>query len=90
MASDVTLRFSDETLVENKIQAALETLVSGRTAHWQNPESGASGSVTPLKTWKTDDGVYCRSYRTRIRLASGRSMDEESVACRSEAVWKQA
>lgn len=88
VASNTQLRFSDETMAKKKIQTALENLSSGKTAYWQNPESGASGSVTPLKTWKTNEGVYCRSFQTSIRLASGRSTNRKGVACRSDAVWK--
>jgi len=93
-ASAVTkpeVRSSGEAIAKRKLQAALENTVSGKAVRWQDPDSGASGSITPLKTWKTAEGVYCRSYSEMISLASGRSLNRRGVACRSEnAVWEAA
>ncbi|GAB2186504.1 RT0821/Lpp0805 family surface protein [Roseibium sp. LAB1] len=85
------LRASDKSRAENTLQAALEKTVSGKDRSWQNPASGASGTVTPLKTWKNRSGDFCRSYRERIKLADGQTISRRGVACRSpDAVWKAA
>lgn len=82
---------SDKTLADQKLQTALEKTLSGQSTRWQNPQSGASGSVTPLKTWKTSNGTYCRSFSEKIILASGKAMSRRGVACRSaNAVWQSA
>ncbi|WP_269584926.1 RT0821/Lpp0805 family surface protein [Roseibium sp. Sym1] len=82
---------SDQTLATRNLQKALENSVSGKTLNWRNAKSGASGSVTPTRTWKTTRGTYCRSYNEVIRLASGKSMRRKGVACRqANAVWKAA
>ncbi|WP_434054630.1 MAG: RT0821/Lpp0805 family surface protein [Roseibium sp.] len=86
-----TLEMSDKSLANQKLQAALEKSVSGQSTRWQNPESGVSGTVTPLKTWKTASGTYCRSYNEKIVLASGKSLIRQGVACRaSNAIWESA
>ncbi|WP_299479116.1 RT0821/Lpp0805 family surface protein [uncultured Roseibium sp.] len=86
-----TLQTSDKTIANEKLQTALEKSLSGQATRWQNPQSGVSGSVTPLKTWKTSEGTYCRSYTESIVLASGKSLNREGVACRTgNAVWKSA
>lgn len=85
------LQSSDRTIADRELQTALESSVSGEPVYWNNPSSGASGSITPLKTWKTDEGTYCRSYRENIKFSSGKSMNRRGVACRSsDAVWTAA
>lgn len=76
-------------MAEKNLQKALEKSLSGNSVRWKNPASGARGSVTPLKTWKTAEGIYCRSFREKIELASGETVSRNGVACRTEeAVWK--
>jgi len=85
------LQSSDQSFADKSLQAALEKSVSGKSVTWINPASGAQGSVTPLKTWKNDQGAYCRSYSEWIRPASGNSIRRRGIACRSDqAVWKAA
>ena len=37
----------------------------GRTIQWQNPDSGHSGTVTPVRAGTdTQSGAYCREYQT--------------------------
>ncbi|WP_428686483.1 RT0821/Lpp0805 family surface protein [Roseibium sp.] len=89
--STAQLNYSDKSLASSNLQAALEKSLSGRSLRWKNPASGVSGMVTPLKTWKTVQGTYCRSYNEKIKLASGELLDRRGVACRSsEAIWKSA
>ena len=85
------LQASDKYRAESTLQAALEKSVSGKDRSWRNPSSGASGTITPLKTWKNTSGDFCRSYRERIKLADGRMISRRGVACRTaDAVWKAA
>jgi surface antigen len=86
---DTSLKPSDKSMAQKNLQKALEKSLSGNSVRWQNPSSGARGSVTPLKTWKTSEGTYCRSFREKIELASGKTVSRNGVACRSaEAVWE--
>jgi len=85
------LQVADKSFAAKSRQSALENSVSGKSVVWKNPASGARGSVTPLKTWKTKQGAYCRSFREWIRPASGKSIRRRGIACRSSnAVWKAA
>ncbi|EAV42706.1 17 kDa surface antigen precursor [Stappia aggregata IAM 12614] len=85
------LMASDKYRAERTLQAALEKSVSGNARSWKNPSSGASGTATPLKTWKNNSGDFCRSYRERIKLADGNTISRRGVACRTgNAVWKAA
>ncbi|MBN9673220.1 hypothetical protein JF539_22875 [Labrenzia aggregata] len=86
-----SLGSSDRSIAKKNLQHALEKSLSGNAMRWQNPASGASGSVTPLRTWKTAQGTYCRAYLERITFSSGKSLSREGIACRtSSAVWLSA
>ena len=88
LSEDPSLPPSDKSIADQNLQTALEKSLSGRSVRWQNPDSGTTGSVTPLKTWKTADGVFCRAYREDFQLTSGRTVSRDGVACRTgEAVW---
>ncbi|MGI9505219.1 MAG: RT0821/Lpp0805 family surface protein [Geminicoccaceae bacterium] len=60
---------------------ALERMISGKTLSWMNEGSGTQGSITPLRTFQTPDGQWCREYR---ESTSSGSADEDrlSIACR--------
>lgn len=66
---------------------AEETMAHGKkdsSVPWQNPETGATGNITPLATAYTEAGLSCRDF-----LASyvhGASQDWlQGAACRSIA-----
>jgi surface antigen len=41
---------------------ALQHAPDGQTVRLQNPDSGHSYNVAPIKTWQNADGRYCREY----------------------------
>ncbi|MEP2703554.1 MAG: RT0821/Lpp0805 family surface protein [Roseibium sp.] len=85
------LTLKDKALAQSSFQTALEKSVSGKSTSWKNSATGARGSITPIKTWKTSSGFYCRTYKERIRLASGKSQNSGGTACRSKSGgWKAA
>ena len=43
---------------------ALDENPDGVTTRWENPKSGASGTITPLSTYEGDKGQRCRQVRT--------------------------
>lgn len=67
---------------------ALETAPSGATTQWKNPDSGHYGSVTPVRTYQTDSGQYCREYRQTVMIG-GEKQEAYGTACRqSDGTWK--
>jgi surface antigen len=66
---------------------ALERTPAGTTSAWRNPDSGHSGSVTPLRTYATEAG-YCREFEQRIRIG-GRTERGYGTACRQpDGSWR--
>ena len=61
----------------------------GKTIRWNNPESGNSGTVTPIRDG-TDSasGQYCREYQTTVTVG-GKTEDAFGTACRQpDGSWK--
>jgi len=71
-----------ELALETRIEA-LERLLSGNTLTWANDASGTQGSITPLRTFQTPAGQWCREYRETTDFPT---MNEErlSIACRGD------
>lgn len=59
----------------------LETGRSGHTVAWTNPDNGATANVTPIRTFQTASGQYCREYQTTGTIG-GYDEDLYGTACR--------
>jgi len=69
-------------------QQTLETAPSGTTQTWVNPDSGNSGSYTPVKTYQADSGQYCREYQQTV-VVGGQTESAYGTACRQpDGSWK--
>ncbi len=78
----------DKRLAAQAEQRALETAPTGKSVAWQNPDNGHSGTVTPVKTYQTAGGSYCREYQTQVNI-DGKQEKAYSTACRQpDGSWK--
>lgn len=57
----------DKKMAADSAARALESSPSGQTVAWQNPDSGNSGTVTPVRTYQSG-GTYCREYQQTITI----------------------
>lgn len=71
----------DQMMAERSTQKALESTPSGRSVAWKNPDSGHSGSVTPVKTYQNKVGDYCREYTQTVNIG-GEEQKAYGKACR--------
>ena len=70
------------------LQQALETQPSGATVGWRNPDGAHSGEVTPVRTYKTDHGQYCREFDEQYTDANATTASY-GVACREpDGSWR--
>ncbi len=66
----------------------LEHKSSGATTQWSNPDSGHSGTFTPLRTYREPSGQYCREYRQTVTVG-GQTERAYGTACRQpDGSWK--
>ncbi len=77
----VAVAAMDDPWREAAFQEALETKKSEAALIWANPENGRSGAIVPVKTYRRDDGTFCRAFRT---VDTGATPDQPNygVACR--------
>lgn len=76
-----TLDAQDRHYQQQAYNKALEYNKSGDASAWKNPDSQASGAITPKATYRDDNGHYCREFTQKINIGS---KTEEAVgkACR--------
>ena len=79
----------DRELMAAAFATALDRSVSGQSVAWRNPESGRSGKVTPLRTFRGADGRWCREYEEEILAPGGRER-EIRTACRVGDGWQSS
>ena len=77
----------DRQLMTVALNTALDTQISGGSVTWQNPASGSRGSITPLRTFRTANGRWCREYRQELDSAA-QSEQRIGIACREADGWQ--
>ncbi len=72
---------ADRLAMERNGQYALEYTRTNQTTTWANPDTGNSGSITPVQTYQTAQGQYCREY-TQTIYVGGQQQQAYGTACR--------
>ena len=60
-----------------------QTAPVGQTIAWNNPDSGNSGTVTPVRDGTSSEGKYCREYQQTV-VIGGKTEEAYGTACRQE------
>jgi len=76
----------DIKMAQSAVAEALGSAPDGSVVAWNNPASGASGTVTPLKS-TTQGGRQCRIVET-FTDASGRRERAQWELCKQGANWR--
>lgn len=74
------------TVGDDAIGYALENLVSGTSATLRFGDTEVS--VTPLRTWKSVSGHWCRRYEQVIAEPGATPERDQATRCRQDGVWK--
>ncbi|MEZ5931798.1 MAG: RT0821/Lpp0805 family surface protein [Alphaproteobacteria bacterium] len=78
----------DDEHLATALTKALEHQGSGEAASWSNPESGTTGSITPLRTFQNTDGHWCREFEQDIQSRTG-DTQTMGIACRgADGQWR--
>ena len=79
---------ADKKQQSQAAQKAFETTPSGQSVAWRNPDSGNSGAVTPIRTYQSPAGQYCREYQQTITIG-GEKQQAYGTTCRQpDGSWK--
>ena len=78
----------DVRLADATVQQALETALSGDSRLWRNAANGHAGSVTPRRTWRNGEGVYCRDFVETLSIGE-RTAQFRDTHCRdASGIWR--
>jgi surface antigen len=66
---------------QQRMSHSLENQPTGQTTTWRNPDTGHHYQVTPVRTYQTSEGRYCREFTTKVKIG-GRMEDAYGTACR--------
>lgn len=81
---------ADKAYAQRTAQDALEYNRTNQTSAWNNPDSKASGTFTPTRTFQTADGGNCREYETSV-VIDGKTEKATGTACRQpDGSWRVA
>lgn len=78
---------TEQTQAQLAFAQALEKSISGQTVSWRNPDSGASGGVTPVRTFKNAENQFCREFRQWQTGGVARE-NKVGIACRENGAWR--
>jgi surface antigen len=79
---------ADRRAASQNAHHALETVPTGTASTWRNPDSGHSGTFTPVRTYQNASGTYCREYQQTIMIG-GQAHQSYGTACRQpDGQWK--
>ncbi|MBI3418684.1 MAG: glycine zipper 2TM domain-containing protein [Proteobacteria bacterium] len=60
----------------------------GQTIRWNNPQTGNSGTFTPVRDGTAANGAYCREFQQTV-VISGRQQQAYGTACRQpDGSWQ--
>lgn len=81
---------ADKEYAQRTAQDALEYNKVKQASTWRNPDSGNSGTVTPISTYRSSEGTDCREFETSIYV-NGKQEKGTGKACRqADGTWKIA
>lgn len=72
---------ADQAYAAQSYQTSMESVPTGETTSWVNPDSGNQGSYTPTRTYQADTGQYCREFQQTIAVG-GQTESGYGTACR--------
>jgi surface antigen len=77
-----------DNLDQNCVGQTLEHAPDGQPIRWNSAAENTEYQVTPLNTYQSADGRYCRKYRTNATIA-GSTQEVYGTSCRqSDGSWK--
>jgi surface antigen len=79
---------ADGDYAERAQYQAMEYTPAGDEVAWENPDSGHYGAVTPLRTYQTTSGEFCREFQQQAAIG-GEIQTVYGTACRQpDGQWR--
>jgi surface antigen len=79
------LSCQDRGFLGNSTERSLNT---GQPVSWRNPDTGNYGDVTPVRSYNSNSGQYCREFQQTIYVG-GKKQQGYGTACQQpDGSWK--
>lgn len=79
---------ADQIAMQQNAQYALEHAPTNTSTPWRNPDTGNAGQITPIETYQSSSGQYCREYQQTVWVG-GKEQQAYGTACRQpDGTWK--
>ena len=78
----------DKQQQQQAASRAMETAPSNSSVAWKNPDSGHSGTVTPVRTYQNDNGQYCREYQQTVNIGNQQHQAYGKACRQPDGSWK--
>lgn len=89
LQSYASLTSGDRATAWQVRQTALEKRKSGEAENWQSTTTNMRGSVVPIRTWKTQAGIFCREFEERLGTGPDAMALTTASACRgNDGLWR--
>ncbi|SMF60792.1 Surface antigen [Tistlia consotensis] len=77
-----------DKLEAQQAQAQARTAPINQTITWSNPDTGHSGSYTPVREGYRQDGAYCREFQETVTI-NNQQQKAYGVACQQpDGTWR--
>jgi surface antigen len=84
---EAALSDGDRAHMAAAVQAALESDRTGEGRVWENPQTGRRGTVTPMRTWRDEDGRPCRDYQALFTVSNTARASYASACREPTGIW---
>jgi surface antigen len=78
---------SDRAFYDRSTQRAWAEAADGEMVSWSNPETGVSGIVRPVASYRTGHGELCRQYRVAVVFRGGVEAGEGTACRQPDGGW---
>ena len=85
---DTNLTDADMALARNAASDILSRGAKDASQPWENPETGARGSVTPLATTYTSEGKVCRDFLASYVRGSNEGWLQGEACQQNKGPWE--
>lgn len=79
---------ADRLAMDRTAQNALEGTPLQQSSTWVNPDTGHSGSFTPVKDYRSATGQYCREYQQTVTVAGSRQQAFGTACRQPDGSWR--
>lgn len=79
---------ADQLAMDQTARKALEETPTRQSSTWVNPDTGHSGSFTPIRDTRSASGQYCREYQQTVIVAGSRQQAFGTACRQPDGSWQ--